>query len=270
MGDSTYRVRLIHWNDGEAAERVRQLGTAGYDVIYELLDPAAFRALKGDPPDAFLIDLGRLPSQGRDVALALRTFKDTRRVPLLFIGGEPEKIARVRQSLPDAVYTTWDQVGSALEQAIANPPADPVVPPSLLAGYSGTPLPQKLGIKAGATVALVNAPADFAETLGELPEGAMLHWYSLQPEPDARRPDVTLWFTTSHAELEHNVAAMGAFGGAGRLWIIWPKKTSGISSDLSERVVREVGLAAGLVDYKVCAVDATWSGLCFTWRKGKG
>jgi hypothetical protein len=78
---------------------------------------------------------------------------------------------------------------------------------------------------------------------------------------------VTLWFTRSRQALEAGIEEIGDWAGQGRLWIVWPKKASGVTSDLTQQVVRRVGLDAGLVDFKVCAVDKTWSGLCFARRK---
>ena len=130
------------------------------------------------------------------------------------------------------------------------------------AGYSGTPLPRKLGIKPEMRVALVAAPAGFAEVLGELPPGATVH----------RRLggtfDVIVAFVTRRAGLERGLprwrAGLQADGG---LWLAWPKRTSGMATDLGEADVRALGLAAGLVDNKVCAIDATWSGLRFVYRR---
>jgi hypothetical protein len=255
------RIRLIHWNADEAEERASRLRSAGYAVDHDPLTPARLRALREDPPDAVVIDLGRLPSQGRDVAVDLRISTATRPVPLLFVGGEPEKVARVRELLPDAVYSDWDRIERVLPDAIAHPPDDPVVPPSRMAGYSGTPLPKKLGIKAGSAVTLVNAPQDFEETLGELPPGVVIGRQA------TGQPDVTLWFVRSQEDLKGNIQRMDALAAKGRLWIMWPKKASGIVSDLTQNVVRQVGLAVSLVDFKVAAIDATWSGLCFTRRK---
>jgi hypothetical protein len=257
------RVRLLHWNRAEAGERAQQLQSAGFDIIYEPLDAAGLRALRQDPPSAVVIDLGRAPSQGRDVALGLRKYKATRNVPLVFVGGEPNKVARLKELLPDAVYATWDDVGRSLERAIAHPPAEPVVPESVFAAYARTPLPKKLGIKANSVVALVGAPERFEGTLGELPEGASLH------QGVCERCDLTLWFVSARKDLEARIEKMGTWAREGGLWILWPKKSSGVVSDLSQTAVREVGLASGLVDFKVCAVDATWSGLRFTQRKGE-
>ena len=112
-------------------------------------------------------------------------------------------------------------------------------------------------------VTLVGAPDRFEETLGELPEGVALH------RQTCSEPGITLWFTRSRDDLVHGLQGIIAYAETGPLWIAWPKKAPGVASDLSQTVVRELGLAAGLVDYKVCAIDATWSGLCFARRKRK-
>ena len=129
------------------------------------------------------------------------------------------------------------------------------------AGYSGTPLPKKLGIRPDSTVALAEAPKGFARTLGALPEGARLR--------DGARGacDVALWFVTSRAHYAKGLHAWARRDDWRALWICWPKQASGMQTDLGETAVRTYGLAAGLVDYKICAVDHTWSGLCFARRK---
>jgi hypothetical protein len=163
--------------------------------------------------------------------------------------------------LPDATYTPLEGLAQAVETTLANPPSDPVVPESNFAGYSGTPLPKKLGIKAGATLALINAPDEFSSTLGLAPG-------DVEIAPKARKgAEVTLWFVLSSEELEREIDNMAAVSGDGRLWICWPKKASGVPTDVTQNVVRATGLAAGIVDFKICAIDETWSGLCFTARK---
>jgi hypothetical protein len=130
-----------------------------------------------------------------------------------------------------------------------------------MAGYSGTPLPQKLGIKAGTRLGLFEAPPGFAATLGALPDGVT------KTTALKGSLDVAIFFTTSRAALEKRFAALAkAIAPAGALWISWPKKASGKKTDLDENVVRAVGLDGGLVDVKVCAVDETWSGLKFVVR----
>ena len=182
-------------------------------------------------------------------------------MPLVLLGGEPAKVTTIRERLPDAVYARWEQAAGALEDAISRTPDVPAVPPSPMEGYSGTPLPRKLGLKPASTVALLGAPDGFEATLGELPDGLVFTRGAGGP------CDVVLWFVRSRAELEGEVGRIGAGLGGGRLWIIWPKKASGVVTDVTQQLVREVGLGAGMVDYKVCSVDATWSGLLFARRK---
>ncbi|HEU0185407.1 MAG TPA: hypothetical protein VFS27_08835 [Blastocatellia bacterium] len=261
-----HRICLIHWKAEEAEEKIAKLRAAGYEVDYGETNQSALRAWRNNPPSAFVIDLSRLPSQGRDVAMALRGYKNTRHTPLVFVEGEPEKIERIKVHLPDAVYTSWSRIRGSLKAAIAKPVAIPVVPASNLAGYSGTPLPKKLGVKPNSSVALLGAPKDFERTLGELPEGV-----KLKKRAD-RTCDLIIWFVRMRAELYDGIKEMAELAGddgASGIWIAWPKRASGVASDMTETVVRETGLASGLVDYKVCAIDATWSGLKFAKRKTK-
>ena len=127
-------------------------------------------------------------------------------------------------------------------------------------GYSGTPLPAKLGIKAGSRVLLDGAPAELP--LDPLPDGVRLH---RRPGPEPY--DVVLLFTPDAARLHGRWPGLvPRLETAGRLWVCWPKKSSGVPTDLTENVVRDYGLEQGLVDVKVCAVDETWSGLAFVRR----
>jgi hypothetical protein len=129
------------------------------------------------------------------------------------------------------------------------------------AGYSGTPLPRKLGIKAESRVGLIGAPHDFDDVLGELPPGV-----SVRRRVQGRF-DVLVVFVQKRSELERRMPALKqALDQAGGLWVAWPKRSSGVATDLGEGTVRELGLGSGLVDNKVCAIDATWSGLRFVYR----
>jgi hypothetical protein len=137
-----------------------------------------------------------------------------------------------------------------------------------MAGYSGTPLVKKLGIKPDSLVALLGAPSDFERQLTGLPDGVRFSTRA------AGAPELVIWFATSRRHLDGraaDVARLVVAGRAGRagggLWIAWPKKASGVTTDLTEDIVRRAGLAHGLVDYKVCAIDATWSGLKFARRR---
>jgi CheY-like chemotaxis protein len=254
------RVILIHWNAAEGRDRAAELQTAGFDIAFEPTTPASLRRAIERLPDAFVIDLSRLPAQGREVGKRLRERKSTRRVPLVFVDGEKEKVEKARRELSDAVFTSWGRIAVALKRAIARPPSKPILP-SRPAGYSGTPLPQKLGIRPATTAGLIGAPDDFQKTLGALPAGATLVRGPKSPV------DLVVWFTTSRQALAGNLARNAKLAGAGGLWIAWPKRTSGVPSDLTEDVLRAVILPTGLVDVKVCAIDRTWSGLKFVRRR---
>ena len=261
------RIRLIHWNADEAAERVEQLRAADYEVDFAVLEGGGdLRGMAIDPPDAVIIDLHRLPAAGRDMGLFLRKQKNTRGLPLVFAGGDPAKVARIRELLPDATYSSWSLISESLTRAIDHPPVDPVVPDSVFAGYSRTPLPKKLGIKEGMAVALLDAPEDFETTLGDVPPGVVFHRQTCN-QPSSQYP-LIIWFNRSRRDLDEGLQRMARdLPKNGRVWIAWPKKSSGVVSDLAQPYVRKSGLATGLVDYKICAIDKTWSGLLFTRRK---
>ena len=132
----------------------------------------------------------------------------------------------------------------------------------MAAGHSGTPLARKLGIGPDARVALLNAPDDFEATLEGLPEGVVFRT-TLRGGCD-----VAVCFVTQRAELSRRIEALGrAIYPSGGAWIAWPKRASGVPTDMTEDVVREVALPLGLVDNKVAAIDETWSGLRLVWRR---
>lgn len=253
------KIRLIHWHPREAAAHAKTIRALGHVVSHDPIKDPAFKRIRHNPPELFIICLDRLPSHGREVAGGLAEFKNTRAIPILFVGGLPEKVAKVKATLPKGHFSAWSGIGAAIKKAIANPPSGQ--PDSLFGGYSLTPLPRKLGIKEGSTVALMGAPDDFGDTLGALPEGAVL-----RANPRGKR-DLTVWFVRSLRELRAAIPKMVEASKQGPVWIAWAKKASALASDVSEKEVRAGGLAAGLVDYKICAIDQTWSGLLFALRK---
>lgn len=128
-------------------------------------------------------------------------------------------------------------------------------------GYSGTPLVQKLGIKPGMRIAIRRAPPEFRDLLAPWPQGAEI------TTPGGTPLDMVMLFSDRAASLETEFAEAAALlQPAGALWVAWPKKASGVPTDLTENRVRDIGLAAGLVDVKVCAVTDVWSGLRFVRR----
>jgi len=131
-------------------------------------------------------------------------------------------------------------------------------------GYSGTPLPRKLGIGEGDEVALIGAPEWLEDTLRAVPDVASLHTDLAE---DARY-DVMVAFVTRRAELEAQLPRLRArMAPACGLWIAWPKRAAGLPTDVTDQVVRDVALPTGLVDNKVCAIDETWSGLRLVIRR---
>ena len=129
------------------------------------------------------------------------------------------------------------------------------------AGYSGTPLRRKLGVREGDVLVILGDPGHAAELVAPLPHGVTV-------ARRLRAADVVVCFVTRRSELERRIGSLGrAVFPDGGCWIAWPKKASRVPTDVTEDVVREIALPLGLVDNKVCALDATWSGLRLVWRK---
>ena len=252
---------LVHWNQEEAKERARSLKALGYKTKI-LFDPEkhSLAEIREHPPELFLIDLSRLPSQGREIAGHFRRAKATRNVPILFVGGDSERVMTARKLIPDAEFATWEEIRAAMKRAIKNAPRNPAVP-STMASYSASPLPKKLGIRDNSSVMLINPPNRFERKLDPLPAYTKI----IDNPNDA---SVAVLFALSLAELARDFGPLAkALPEKTALWIAWPKKASGVKTDLNENVVREFGLDSGWVDYKVCAIDETWTGLCFARRK---
>lgn len=262
---STTSIRVLNYHPAAAAW-VERLRAAGHAVdVSPFRTPADLKALGADPPAAVAIDLSRAPAQGRDFGLGIRQQASSRAIPLVFVDASPERVPQIRQLLPGAVCTAGREVLAAVRGAMARPPVGMGRPPSVLAGYSGTPLPRKLGIKPGMVVRLRNAPAGFEATLGVLPEGARLTRGGGEPG------ELTLWFVPRRRDLEEGIERVAGGVTTDKLWIIWPKKASPLAADVSQGDVRAAGLHQGLVDFKICAVDEDWSGLLFSRRKqGRG
>ncbi len=256
------RVILIHWKAEEIPSRLDRLRRLGFKAEPLPGEGAAgLRALRQQPPDAVLIDLGRLPAQGLAAATMLRQQKATRCTPIVFIGGAREKIERTRRMLPDAIFTDWPKIRLAVRKALANPVSNPRVP-STMEPYAGVPLVKKLGIKPGQRVILLNAPPKFERRLGRLVEEITIC------RQLRGKADTILMFLNSQAELRKKLpAAIRCMAGGASLWMAWPKRTSGVESDLSQAVVRQTGLDANIVDYKIAAIDEVWSGLRFAARQ---
>lgn len=231
----------------------------GFEPQY---DDVAFSELvklvRRTPPAVIVIDLTRLPAQGREAALALRRAGYSRHIPLVFVDGPPVKVAAIRAQLPDALWTARENLCDALSAALANRPENPVVPPTVMERYRARTTAQKLGVQAGFTVGVIDPPREYAAILGEMPEGVTL------TEDSAAIQPVTLWFLHEPDAYRASLRRMRAIAAKTRLWLLWPK---GAKNGLTQYAVRAAALEAGLVDYKICAVSGKWSGMLFARRK---
>lgn len=257
------QVYLIHWNIDEACEKAEILKAEGFKVRFEIITPAIIKELKTAGPDAIVIDLSRLPSQGRDIALNFRHAKATRRIPIVFVDGDAPKVAGIKKFLPDAIYSSWGKIGDAIKSALANPLVEPVAPKSVFDGYADSPLQKKLGIKNGIKFLLLNAPSGFEKKIGPLPDSVKI------VKKVIGTAELAIWFIKSPEELNEIVRISSFVDKKGGLWIAWPKKGAEVRSSLNQAIVRKAGLSNKLVDYKICSIDETWSGLKFAWRKKK-
>jgi CheY-like chemotaxis protein len=257
------RIVYFHWHEKEAVANLSKIKLKGYtSELGVLYSQADFKAIRDNPPELFIIDLSRLPSHGREVAVGLRSYKSTRQIPIVFVGGEEEKINKVKQVLPDALFCGWKNLISAIKQAEQLDGTTLIQMKNSLQAYSNTPLPQKLGIKENILVGLIDPPKNLKQTIGDLPDGVKL------VKNPKQKSDLFLLFALFMGGLENNFEVMNHnLNDRGSVWIFWPKKTSGIESDLNQQEVRNYGLARGFVDYKVCSFDETWSGLKFCRRK---
>lgn len=253
------RIRLLHSKAAEAAPVLNAICKAGHTVEYdEQFSSELLRQWRKDPPDVFVIDLSRLPSHGKEIAIALRQSPATRRKPVVFCQGAKEKAENLRALLPDALYCGLQDLPAALQEAVETKHVDGALPVPMMDRYGGRTLAQKLGIKAGSRIALLQPPPRFEAVLGKLPENAEF------VEADG---DVTLCFLHDPDALRQSFSEMRRHAGKTKLWMLWRKKTAKDHCGITEPAVRETGLSVGLVDYKICSVDKNWSGMLFARKR---
>jgi hypothetical protein len=254
------RVRVVHWKAAEAEPLLEACRAAGHEVEYEPADlPAMAKTVRRTLPEALVIDLSRMPSSGRELAFTIRHTRYTRQIPLIFVGGDPEKVEAIRSHLPDAVFTSLKRVASGIRTACKQVLENPARPPVLMERYGIRPTAQKMGIKEGSTVALFDAPRDYASVLGALPEGV-----ELVEDPEDIHP-VTLWFVRDSRDYQAELPRKRKLAARSKLWVVWTKGAT--TSGLTGNFVREAAIEVGLVDYKICSVDARWSGMLFALKK---
>jgi CheY-like chemotaxis protein len=253
------RVRILHWKPEEAAPLVDAVRKAGFEPEYggETSGPPISRAIRANPPAAVLIDLSRLPSHGREMAVWMRNTKSTRHIPIVFVNGEAEKVERVKELIPDAGFATTNKLGPALRKACKGGPANPVAPPEMMARYKDKPISLKLGMTPGSVAAVINAPRDYRAIIGELPEGAQL-----VEEPEGLEA-ITVWFIYSVEDLLAALPRMRSIASKTKLWVARPKG----QNRPPENSIRQIAIDGGLVDYKICALGPHWSGILFARKK---
>lgn len=262
------KLRYLHGKVADLEKRLAKLQSLGFDVEDLDPDPKEFRGKNLQLPDLFVIDFSSRFSTSRDLAAWLRATKATRDLPMLFVDVDAKKKSELEKLFPDVVMVTWRGIRAGLDKALskaAQPKASSKPSAAgVMAGYSGTPLPKKLGIKPNTTLQVISGPSDFLTTIGQLPEGVKTG-SSLRGSAE-----LWIWFPRNRADLEKRIDkfAERLHPGDG-LWIAWPKQSSGVKTDLTQNDVRQVGLAAGIVDYKICAIDETYSGLKFSLRRTK-
>ena len=264
--DEMPRVRLFHWKAKEAGPLIAKLHAAGYEVVHNAETQSPWvREIKESGAAAVVIDLLRLPSHGKYVGAWLRGSKSTRQIPLVFVGGEAEKVTAIKKHIPDAVYSSVAGIGAALKKAIGRHLRDPdravVVPRQMMETAPGRTAAQKMGIRAGTVVGLIDPPVDYLKVLGVLPDGVAME------EDSWRVCPVTVWFVHDPGEYEAALPSRRTLATRSRLRIVWQK---GRRDGLNGNFVREAALAMGLVDYKICSLDGVWSGMVFTVKKARG
>jgi hypothetical protein len=260
-------IKLLSFqSETEIAEKARTLRRRGLvvDAAPLLRTSAAISEIASLNPVVVVLDLDRLPSHARVIAESLRNSKSARHIPLLFAGGEAAKLDRVRMENPHAAYTSWAQAPEALARLLDPVPQPQAVAPRMLPNYAATPLPRKLGVIASSSaprqVALLAAPDGFVETLGDLPVSVTFS------QRVTANTALALCFVRTSAELEAAVELLSTRLPQGAsAWIVHPKQQH--KPGFNQNHVRDAALARGLVDYKVCSVDADWSGLKFAHRK---
>jgi hypothetical protein len=256
-------VRLVCWNEDLARERAQALHSSGFEIDATRLKTSGLIGhFKRLAPAAVLIDLDRLPAYGRNIAIMLRQSPSTRRIPIVFAGGTPGKLEPIRKELPDAVFVEWKRAVPALKKAIAHPPQNPAAPVAPMDRYKGSPLATKLGVKPNTRIAVIAPPEGFDEQVGDWAEGI-----AIQPKFTSRT-DLAIWFVRSARELSAVAGYLGAIVRKGvSVWICYPKQAGRYKVDFNGNDVRAACLDEGLVDYKICSVDADWSGMKFTRRR---
>jgi hypothetical protein len=248
------RVKVIHYEIAKAESLAVRLRREGIDAeAYTSLGTRGFRQLRENPPDAVVIDLMRMPSYGKAMGGMLRETKSTRAIPLVFLQGDPEKTARVRELLPDAQFAPLPRLPAAIARAVRKRNADPIVP------QKDKPPAQKLQIRPGSKVWLIGAPEGFEKVLAPLPSGATV--------TRSGGGDVVLLVAGSAATLGRELPRATKVLPDSWLWVVWPKRSSKSPANIALGDIMNACAALDLTAYKTCAIDPTWSAVVVSRRR---
>jgi hypothetical protein len=219
--------------------------------------------MRSSPPEAIVIELSRAPALGHDMALAILKGTSTKHVPLIFVDGTASMKSYIKKSVPDGIFTNWAKIRSALKQAVSRPAVFPTDSSFGGSGSKSTDLPKKLGIKKDIVVAMSGASRGFELTLGLLPDGVQMT-RSIQGDND-----LLLWFTKTKVELEKRALLMVETAGKEGLWVFFPKKSSGVTTEITQALVVKQLKAVGAKHVKNATIGTLWSAARFTCKKKK-
>lgn len=255
------RALLLHWKEEELADLAARLSGSGFHI--EPYVPVPGEGLKGlvarDRPELLLISLDRLPSNGHAVAAHFQKRKDARTIPIVFIGGAPEKVEKIRAAMPRAWFTCWDSAASVLQQAATG--SAPPVAKEKPASPPPRAMYEKLGLKADSEVAVLGAPADLYRLVPDLP------FEVFEVDQPGPRTDTTLWFLRSMDEVNDGFAWIAARMSRPRIWTFYRR---GSKSGMNWGLLSERAAAVGLAQYKILRFSDEWTGVAFgIARKGK-
>lgn len=259
-------IFYLHWHEAEAAKHVKPLTAAGHRVrVHSNIEKTA--DFGPTPSDAFVISLDRLPSHGRAVAAVLWEAKNRRSIPVVFVGGAADKVNATKAIFPSATYCSRNELLDVVHRIVAGDievPAEAMVRRPSTSGYSGKPLPLKLGLADGQRVAFLHEPDDWDSIIGPMPADAKRF-----SKPAANLDLAVLFVTRANVLATEFPKLTTRMALKGMIWVSWPKKSAKVPTDVDENVIREVCLSENWVDVKVCAVSEIWSGLKFLRRRKK-
>jgi len=253
---------VVHWKPEEADGGLALLRKAGHQVeVYSDHGGKGLAKFKKAPPEVVVISLERLPSHGRHFAHWFRSTKATSGIPIVFVGGAEEKVAIARDLLPDALCCEWSRVRGTITQARKQ---KETLPPTPGQGHDKA-LWKKFALREGDHVLQLGGPENLLPILGEdLPKSIKLFRSEEEDLSHIEGIDTVLLFSAWLLELKQWFPQAAKLVAPKRaLWICWPKKASGMESNVSQSAVMAYARAAGWSDVKICRVDDTWSGHMF-------